>query len=186
MKEDRSREHLTAKEISRCLVEGATPESEEHLQICWTCQAKLAEAQEPLTAFRTAVVAWSEAQPEGSLRPAAAMSARHGGSRLWMPAAGVALAAILLAGIFIVSGAFRGRPELHQVVNPSMASDPDSVLMDQVDAEVSEAVPDAMAPLTDLVAWDSREAPADRAVAGRKAVKGKPASVTRTKAVAAD
>ena len=32
--------------------------------------------------------------------------------------------------------------------------------MDQVDEEVSETVPDAMAPLTDLVAWDSSESTA--------------------------
>jgi len=47
-------------------------------------------------------------------------------------------------------------------------------------------VPDALAPLTDLVAWDTSEAPANPAVSGKKAAKGKPVSVTKTKATAAD
>jgi len=183
MKENRNRAHLTAKDISRWLVEGATPESEEHLLSCWTCQAKLAEAQEPLTAFRSAVVAWSEAQPETAVRPTAAMSLRDRGFRIWAPAAGAALAAILLAGILIVSGAFRGTSAPHQIVHTAVVPDPDAVLMDQVDTEVSEAVPDALAPLTDLVAWDSSEASAEP---GKRAIKGKPAIVTKTKAAAAD
>ena len=47
------------------------------------------------------------------------------------------------------------------VASPS-SSDSDAALMDQVDTEVSEAVPDAMAPLTDLVAWDSGEGVAEK------------------------
>jgi len=188
MKEDRSRVHLTSKDISRWLVEGSSPESEGHLQRCWTCQAKLAEAREPLTAFRAAVVAWSEAQPEGSDRSAVALrSGQRRGFRIWMPA-GVALAAMILAAILIASGVFHGRSTPRQVANTPVVSDPDAVLMDQVDAEVSEAVPDAMAPLTDLVAWDSAEAPAGHVESGKRAVKGKPAMVakTKTKATAAD
>jgi hypothetical protein len=48
--------------------------------------------------------------------------------------------------------------------------------MEQVDEEVSEAVPDAMAPLTDLVAWDSSNAATAEAAAPRQAVKKKPAT----------
>ena len=40
--------------------------------------------------------------------------------------------------------------------------------MDQVDTEVSEAVPDAMAPLTDLVAWDSNEGSAAKTTTTEK------------------
>jgi len=186
MKDNRNRAHLTSKDISRWLVEGPSLESEEHLQSCWACQAKLTEAQEPLTAFRAAVVAWSEAQPEGSIHTAAMKSMRRSGFRIWMPAAGAALAAMVLAGILIAGNVFHGRPIPHQVANTPVISDSDAVLMDQVDTEVSEAVPDALAPLTDLVAWDTSEAPANPAVSGKKAAKGKPVSVTKTKATAAD
>src|SRR5277367_2206151 len=126
MKEDRSRMHLTSKDISRWLVEGSSPESEEHLQHCWTCQAKLAEAREPLTAFRAAVVAWSEAQSASSGRALATKNVRRSGLRMWMPA-GIALAAMILAGILVVSGAFRGHPSLHQVAHTPVVSDPDTV-----------------------------------------------------------
>jgi hypothetical protein len=54
------------------------------------------------------------------------------------------------------------------VVGSSTSPDSDAALMDQVDTEVSEAVPDAMAPLTDLVAWDSNEGVAGTTAATEK------------------
>jgi hypothetical protein len=145
--------HLTEKELSRWMVEGPSVEAKAHVEGCWSCQAKLAEAEEPLKLFRTAVVAWSEAQPTPALRPAAAESgARNWRLMGWLPAASLATAVLLLAAFLVGNGMFR-RP----VVRPGLAQVSDSVLMSQVDEEVSEAVPDAMAPLTDLVAWDSSE-----------------------------
>ncbi|HZD51132.1 MAG TPA: hypothetical protein VE178_20500, partial [Silvibacterium sp.] len=134
-----------------------------------------------------AVMAWSEAQDARSERALAKKNVRRNGVRIWMPA-GIALAAMILAGILVVSGAFRGRPSPHQVAHTPVVSDPDTVLMDQVDAEVSEAVPDALAPLTDLVAWDSSNSPAGRAESGKRSIKGKLAMAikTKTKATAAD
>jgi hypothetical protein len=167
-----SREHLTAKEISRWLVEGPEQSADQHVQNCWACQAKLAEAKAPLTAFRTAVVGWSEAQDVS--RPLAVESRAmknqwHGGIQVWLPAT-LALAALLLVGFLTGPGLFRGHDTVHKtlVVNPSISSDPDATLMDQVDTEVSEAVPDAMAPLTDLVAWDSNEGVARTTAATEK------------------
>ena len=153
-----TREHLTAKEISRWLVEGPEQSADQHVQNCWACQAKLAEAKAPLTAFRTAVVGWSEAQDV--VRPRAALAKRnqwHGGIQVWLPAT-LALAALLLVGFLAGPGLFHGHGTVRQaVVNSPSSTDSDAALMDQVDTEVSEAVPDAMAPLTDLVAWDSNE-----------------------------
>jgi hypothetical protein len=182
MNENRRNAHLSAKEISRWLVEGPSLESEEHLQGCWSCQAKLAEAREPLTALRAAVVAWSEAQPAAPVRTVAVTSSAYRGLRLWLPA-GLALAAMVLAAILFGGGAFRVHPALPQ--HAATLSEPDdAVLMEQVDAEVSEAVPDAMAPLTDLVAWDSGEATVEQAPASKHATKAK--HVSKAKVATAD
>jgi hypothetical protein len=57
--------------------------------------------------------------------------------------------------------------------------------MSQVDEEVSEAVPNAMAPLTDLVAWDSTEGPASSAPVA-KTGKKKAAAASKTRLRLAD
>ncbi len=182
MNENRSKMHLSSKEISRWLVEGPSQESEEHLESCWSCQAKLAEAREPLTAFRTAVVAWSEAQPAAPLRTVAVTSSERHSLQIWLPA-GLALAAMVLAGVLFGGGALRVHPSIAQ--HPPGVSEPDdAVLMEQVDAEVSEAVPDAMAPLTDLVAWDSSDAIVEHAPVSKHTAKGK--YVAKAKAATAD
>lgn len=170
-----SGEHLTANEISQWLVEGPEPSASRHLQSCGACRATLAEAERPLTAFRTALVGWSEAQSSvQSLKVQGLAKAKeqHSGIRLWLPAASFALAALLLVGYAKVPGFIHSHlgDQPHVVVTPTPESD--TALMDQVDIEVSEAVPDAMAPLTDLVAWDSNSGseaiPAEKPVVHKK------------------
>jgi len=187
MTEKQNRGHLTAKEISQWLVEGPTAESEAHLECCWVCQAKLAEAKVPLTVFRSAVVGWSEAQDAGraaAIHSLAGRSERNWGIRLWLPVASLALATLLLVGFLTGPGLIRGRHTgVPLVVGTSPSPDSDAALMDQVDSEVSEAVPDAMAPLTDLVAWDSGEGVAERTPATEKTAAHKKSSpVTSAKA----
>ena len=161
-----TRGHLTSKEISQWLVEGPEQSASLHMQSCWACQAKLAEAKAPLAIFRTAIVGWSEAQDAGraaAIHNLAGRSERNLGLRLWLPVASLALAALLIAGFVKVPGLLHGRINGQQtVVTSPSSSDSDAALMDQVDTEVSEAVPDAMAPLTDLVAWDSGEGVAEK------------------------
>jgi hypothetical protein len=160
MKTDiQNRQHLTAKEISRWLVEGPEQSASQHVQTCWACQAKLAEAQAPLTTFRGALVEWSEAQAARPMpQTTITRNERHWGLRLWLPVASLALAALLLLGYTKVPGFFHGHSSGQPLVaTASATTDSDEALLDQVDTEVSEAVPDAMAPLTDLVAWDSGE-----------------------------
>jgi len=158
--EDRNNRHLTGKEISQWLVEGPPSSASRHVQTCFACQAKLIEAQAPLSAFRSAVVEWSEAQSARpvNLQLSAARSESPWRQRLWLPAASFALAALLLFGYAKVPRLLHGNPSGQPpVATASPTADADEALLDQVDTEVSEAVPDAMAPLTDLVSWDSRE-----------------------------
>jgi hypothetical protein len=175
---DRNDGHLTDGEISLYLIEGPaggypTGRADAHLRSCATCQAKMAEAKAPLDDLRAAFVGWSAAQPQ----PAIAVSAlgKERPSRnwgVWLPAAGVAMATVLLAVFLTGSGIFNRRSvgdprAVDQVARLSATSD--TALMDQVDAEVSESVPDAMAPLTDLVAWDSTASTSEKPVFRRKA-----------------
>jgi hypothetical protein len=159
--EERNNGHLTAKEISQWLVEGPDQSASQHVKACVACQAKLAEARAPLTVFRGALVEWSETQAARPLhlQTSIARNEGHSGSRLWLPAVGFALAVLLLVGYAkvpaLLHGNSSGQPP---VATASTTTDSDETLLNQVDTEVSEAVPDAMAPLTDLVAWDSSEA----------------------------
>jgi hypothetical protein len=176
--------HLTAKEISRWLVEGPAREAEAHLEGCFACQAKLVEAKAPLAVFRSTVIGWSEAQNEAGRRLPAGVdkNGSHLGFRLWLPVASLALAALLLVGFMKVPEMLRGHSTIgQQLVARTSSPDSDAVLMDQVDAEVSEAVPDAMAPLTDLVAWDSGAQPMNSTAAEKHAMRKKPAVGTGAK-----
>ena len=146
-------EHLSEDRISHWLVEGAASEDAVHARECETCRGKIQKAQEPLMMFRDSLTAWSKAQPSRAF-PRAALAGRHW-IRMRYGAAGLAMAAVLgwavLAGLHVTSPAPR-QPAAQSLPKPAIS---DAVLMQQVDEEVSESVPDAMAPLTDLVSWDS-------------------------------
>jgi hypothetical protein len=164
--ENRNSRHLTEKEISQWLVEGPEHSAGQHVRDCWTCQAKLAEAQAPLAAFRRALVEWSEVQTPQSmnLQTPVVRNERLWGRRLWLPAVSFALAALLLVGYAKIPGSLRGNSTGQPpVATASATTDSDEALLNQVDTEVSEAVPDAMAPLTDLVSWDASEGSATHA-----------------------
>jgi len=158
--EGRNSEHLTAQEISKWLVEGPDQSASQHVKACGACAAKLAEAEAPLTAFRGALVEWSDAQaaPPLHLQTSRTRNEGHSDSRLWLPAVIFAMAVLLLVGYAKVPALLHGNSATRPAIATAPATtDSDEALLDQVDTEVSEAVPDAMAPLTDLVAWDSSE-----------------------------
>jgi predicted anti-sigma-YlaC factor YlaD len=171
--------HLTSDEISRWLVEGPTPELEEHLWRCASCRTMLAEARAPLSIFRSAVIAWSEDQAARPVRQSAPWAGLRERMHFmnWVPAFGVAAAVAVLA-VFLVRTPVAPKAPAQAEVQISSAEQ-DAKLMDQVDAEVSETVPDAMTPLTDLVAWDSGEASVEKTVTTKHQAKGK-ASAVRT------
>ena len=182
------REHLTAKEISRWLVEGPGSDDAAHVRSCPSCAAKLAEVRAPLSVFRSAVVAWSEGQTAAPAREPAGWVglAERLNFMNWVPAFGLARSQARRSGrvrALAVLAALLVGPSIKRQV-PTQAKAPvapisDGVLMEQVDAEVSETVPDAMAPLTDLVAWDSDEAPAQKTGAPKRAAKIKSIEASR-------
>lgn len=54
------KEHLSAREISRCLIEDSGSGEREHLRQCGACRAEMALVETSLAAFRSAVRRWSE------------------------------------------------------------------------------------------------------------------------------
>jgi hypothetical protein len=179
MNTDGTNGHLSAKDISRWLVEGPTAEAEAHVESCWNCQEKLGEAREPLTIFRATVVAWSEGQAAAQVKVGDRRKGLRGWNFVdWMPATSVAFALLVLAVFMVERGSWLRHPEAEIAHNPPAVSD--AVLMEQVDQEVSEAVPDAMAPLTDLVAWDSGGATSE-AITQKQVVKKKAATELHSK-----
>jgi len=175
--------HLTSQEISQWLVEGPSANAEAHAENCYACQAKIAEAREPLAVFRTAFVAWSESQSGlKQAHPAPATEPqRRAEGRPWIlaPALSFALGVALLAGFLVGPKSFRTPAAQTRVAANAPVSD--AALMEQVDTEVSEAVPDAMAPLTDLVAWDS-EGSVVATTSGKKAARVKTPAGVKAKA----
>jgi hypothetical protein len=84
----------------------------------------------------------------------------------WVPALGVTATIAVLAAFLVRT------PVTPKAPVPAAVQISDGALIEQVDAEVSETVPDAMAPLTDLVSWDSGQVD-EKSVAGKKAVSRK-------------
>jgi hypothetical protein len=168
--EERNGGHLTPEKISQWLVEGPDQPAVQHVKTCSFCEAKLADAQAPLAAFRGALVGWSDAQPAPlHLKSSIAKNEAPMGARLWLPAVIFALAVLVLVGYARIPALLHGNSGSQPSV--AMASPPpdsDEALLNQVDTEVSEAVPDAMAPLTDLVAWDSRDGSAAQPITAEK------------------
>jgi len=184
MNTDLQNSHLSAGQIDQWLVEGPSVEAQGHVAACRECEEKLAEAREPLAIFRSAVVAWSESQPVGKI----SVGEEKRGFRQWalvdwMPVASVAFAVLVLAVFLLRGGSLLRHDVAPQFEAQFEAKSPvisDTVLMEQVDEEVSETVPDAMAPLTDLVGWDSGTA-ATTESAAKHGVKKK-AAASRGKA----
>jgi len=171
--------HLSATDITQWLVEGPSSEAEAHVASCRGCEEELAEAREPLALFRSAVVAWSEGQPVGRISVAEEKRGLRGWTLVnWMPVASVAFAMLVLA-VFVSGGgsSFRNNEAPKIAQTPAVS---DTALMEQVDQEVSETVPDAMAPLTDLVGWNSGTATATD-TAPKHSVKKKSASGSHAK-----
>jgi hypothetical protein len=138
-------EHLSEREISAWAMGGREGASVAHVRECPSCRAAAEGLEGTLSDFRMAVREHSEAAILATPVAAAFAPSR---SPLWpsLAVAGVALAAILVAIV----------PEFPRSASVAPA-DPaaDAALMRQVDADVSQAVPDSMEPLLQLFAVEN-------------------------------
>ena len=155
-------DHLSAWEQEEYVLEQRTPQMLRHLTECAECRAAVERLEQGVACFRTAAVEWSSeclaARPEQqqfvSVRRMPAIALR------WAIAAMIPVVLLILALVpFHVSS----RP--HPAAQIS-----DDALLDQVDEQVSVAVPSSMESLTHLVSTGSSSGAVTAAVGSKHIV----------------
>jgi hypothetical protein len=139
--------HLSADQISGWVGGERAPDAELHVGYCAKCAAEIARLEATLMDFRGVVRSWSD-----RLAPPAEIgtSVRYSKTSLkWA----LALAALCILATVPV---YRTKLERRRATEQQRA---DTVLLQQVDAAVSQRVPSPMEPLMTLVSWrpDSTE-----------------------------
>lgn len=130
--------HLSSVQLSECVAGQPDPGTARHLESCPACRAELDQFREVLHGFRGAVRNWSENQARAAL----VIDARPPDSRSWVASHQLAFALLLAAVCIVASLVWRGGEN---------APASDSLLLNQVDAQVSRTVPSSMEPLMKLV-----------------------------------
>ena len=141
-------QHLSARQISLWMIGERTPQQEQHVRECPECGAELARLEASLALFRGSVRHWSDGQVRVP-RPLAPTRGSRGYPARPLPVrwALVAAALLVLAAVPI----YRNAQDRQRQAEMARA---DALLLEQVDAEVSRAVPRPMEPLVKLVSWD--------------------------------
>ena len=136
-------QHLSPEDISRWLAGERSPDLERHAGECAECSERLGRMESAIAEFRGSVHDWSAAQslaaPQMVWRP----PVRHL-VRAWMLAA----ASLLILASGPAWWHFRQQARAAEMARAD-------ALLQQVDAEISRAVPRTMEPLVSLVTWGS-------------------------------
>jgi hypothetical protein len=140
-------QHLSSQEISQWMIGERTPQQEQHVRQCSQCGAELDRLEAALALFRGSVRHWSGRQSRAEPPAIASMSPAQGSRIQPMRWALVAAALLVLAAVPI----YRNAQDRQRQAEIARA---DALLLEQVDAEVSRAVPRPMEPLVKLVSWD--------------------------------
>ena len=147
--------HLSERQMSEWVLGERSPDAEKHVGECARCREAVNGAGQALAAFRESARQWSENEL-GAAAPDAWTTER---ARPWITFrslrwACLAAMVLVLAGVSVV---WRGqRPSAQD----SAAAD--AVLLQQIDADVSQTVPDSMEPLVKLVSWNGGTAGASK------------------------
>jgi anti-sigma factor RsiW len=132
--------HLTSEEVSACMLGQPSPMAAQHIEDCPACRAEVANYSDVLAEFRGSVRAWSQDQANAALAmPPAVQNAPS-----WMASHQLAWA-LLIAAVCIVASF------VHPWYRSDRTSSSDTVLLNQVDGQVSRTVPSSMEPLMKLV-----------------------------------
>jgi hypothetical protein len=136
-------EHLSPEDISRWFAGERNSELERHAGECEECSARLDRMESALAEFRGSAHDWSAAQsasaPQMEWRP----PARHSANRYIL-----ALASLL---VLVSASAYWHSRQQTRAAEMARAD----ALFQQVDTEISRAVPQTMEPLINLVTWGS-------------------------------
>jgi hypothetical protein len=138
------------------------PQVLRHLAECGVCRAEVARLEHGVAIFRSAAVDWSshclatrpQQLPSVSLRRFSIIVMR------WGFAAAVPVVLLLLAVLPLHLFRLSGPAIIHPAVQMSAAQMSDDALLEQVDEQVSVAVPSSMESLTHLVSADNNSGPA--------------------------
>jgi hypothetical protein len=143
-------DHLSPWEQEEYVLDQRTPEMLRHLSECAGCRAAVARLEHGVTVFRSAAVDWSS-ECLASRPQQLNISAARGFPVLALRWAVAAVLPVLLLVFALLSF----HPASTRPVHP--ASDiSDDALLDQVDEQLSVAVPSSMESLTNLVTTESR------------------------------
>ena len=146
--------HLSERQMSEWVLGERSTDAEKHVGECARCREAVNGAAHALAAFRQSARQWSEEE----LRSAAADAWKAERARPWITFrslrwASVAAMVMILAGVSVV---WRDAPPAAQ------DSAADAALLQQIDADVSQTVPDSMAPLVKLVSWNAGSMATDK------------------------
>jgi hypothetical protein len=139
--------HLSAWEQEEYVLDERTPQMLRHLTECAECRAAVAQLEHGLGAYRKAAVQWSAESL--ATRPQQFITARKQPilSLRWAMAAIIPIVLVLIALLpFRASNPHPAQPAV-QISDDAR----DDALLDQVDAQISAAVPSSMESLTHLV-----------------------------------
>ena len=131
--------HLSAEQIGQWISGERPAEAELHIAGCRECRARVAGFEDAVAQFRNAVTSVPAPPP--------AWRARR--TVTWPHLLAVAAIALLLLAPLYREREARRRAAIERQ---------DAQLLQQVDSEISRAVPDAMDPLVKMVSWNSNEA----------------------------
>jgi len=142
-------EHLSAEQVSQWMIGERTPQLEQHVEECAACRGELAQLESALSQFRTAMRDPAHLAPPPEWREPAPSAARLTWPRL-------VLAAMALAVLLAAPVSWRVRAHERALrEEAARAAQADSQLLESVDSEISQAVPEPMEPLVTLVTWNS-------------------------------
>jgi hypothetical protein len=141
-------QHLSSREVSQWMIGERTPQQEQHVRQCPECGAELARMEAALGLFRGSVRHWSDRQVR-VFRPLTPTRGSRGYPARPLPVRwALAAATLLLLAAVPIYRNVQVRQRQAEIARA------DALLLEQVDAEVSRAVPRPMEPLAKLVSWD--------------------------------
>jgi len=141
-------EHLSAEQISQWIIGDRPLELQEHVAECAECRAELGQLGNALAQFRTAL------REPASFGPPPAWRQPEPRTAPWFSRPRLVLTAALLVLVAVpVTWRVRNHEQAReQAAQTALA---DSRLLESVDAEISQAVPQPMEPLVTLATWNS-------------------------------
>jgi predicted anti-sigma-YlaC factor YlaD len=139
--------HLSPFEQEEYVINERTPQMDRHLTECAACRASVERLQQGIATYRSAALQWSAESLAARPQQILSLPRRSLVSLRWAFAAVIPVLLLVLAFLPL-------RFSRTKVAQP-VAQLSDDALLDQVDEQLSVAVPSSMESLTHLVSTDS-------------------------------